>query len=161
MLTRLFRVDRADEPAAGEALLRAQLGALYAELGTATIAERAPAVAGDAVWRHFLSVPLPPADMWLCRDTLAHLPDLDIVRTLKAVCDSTMKYALISTMPEIASNEDAAYPGCFRRINLAAAPYCFPAPLRSFVDVAADGAPCQLALWSREQIREAIQANNW
>lgn len=106
--------------------------------------------------RHFsvldiVGGPLPPADLWLCRHALFHLPNRDIRSVLDSFARSEIKYLLTTTYPFERRNRDIN-PGGFRFINLSAPPFALPQPLASIPDFDAPEPPGYLTLWSREQI---------
>jgi hypothetical protein len=101
---------------------------------------------------------IPPADLWICRDALFHLPDADCKRVLMQFANSEIKYFLTTTF-EISNENIDISPGGFRYLNLRIAPFNLPKPLRSIDDFVAPFAPRSLALWSRDQVRAAVAPN--
>jgi Methyltransferase domain len=72
---------------------------------------------------------LPRADLILCRDALIHLTHAEIVATLKNFRRSGATWLLTNTWPAHPDNVDIET-GSWRTLNLEAAPFCFPPPLR-------------------------------
>ncbi len=103
--------------------------------------------------------PLPPADLWLCRDCLFHLGYDDIGRALDNFLASGIPYLLTTTHLNPAGhfiNTDIRS-GDFRRIDLFAAPFEFPRDVLFAVDDWAEPDPQrQMCLWSREQVAAAV-----
>lgn len=73
--------------------------------------------------------PLPPADLVLCRDCLPHLSFDDARVALSNVKRGAAEFLLTTTYTERADNYDTETGG-WRPINLQAAPYNLPPPLR-------------------------------
>ncbi|QDT37129.1 class I SAM-dependent methyltransferase [Stratiformator vulcanicus] len=104
--------------------------------------------------------PLPTADLWLCRDCLFHLSNADICRTLTNFLESGVTFLLTTTHHEATSNRDIVT-GSFRLLNLERAPFFFPQPIHMMDDWIEGFPPRQLALWSREQLAEALRDTEW
>lgn len=98
---------------------------------------------------------IPVADVWLCRDVLFHLPLDDCQAVLRNMAASNVSYFLSKTYDHVRRNEDVR-PGGFRYINLRAAPFNLPAPVRRLADFHVPGPPGYLDLWTREQIQSVI-----
>lgn len=96
--------------------------------------------------------PVPPADVWLCRDVLLHLPTRNIIEVLSNFEQSSVKYILMSSYPLSTRNPDVN-PGGFRTINLRLPPFNLPKPLLAIDDFVVAAPPKILGLWSKEQIR--------
>ena len=64
--------------------------------------------------------PIPDVDMWLCRDTLFHLPNDDVRQVLRHAA-AHARYFLATTYPFARANRDVR-PGGFRFLNLEAEP---------------------------------------
>jgi hypothetical protein len=96
--------------------------------------------------------PIPPADLWLCRDVLFHLPISNIFEVLSNFEHSSVKYILTSSYPLSTRNPDIN-PGGFRTINLRLPPFNLPKPLLAIDDFVVAAPPRILGLWSNEQIR--------
>lgn len=98
-------------------------------------------------------------DLIFCRDCLVHLSLQDIWRSLHNVCASRSEYLLITTFTERVENHDIVT-GRWRTLNLEAAPFVFPRPLRLIKEgcteddgVYADKA---LGLWRVADIRKSL-----
>jgi hypothetical protein len=101
--------------------------------------------------------PIPVADLWLCRETLIHLSNNDILSVLKLFVNSDVKYILTTTFDFVRENRDIGAGG-IRLINLSLPPFNLPNPTMKIVDFIPPAAPRYLALWSREQVGQAITA---
>jgi hypothetical protein len=101
------------------------------------------------------SDPLPHADLILCRDCLVHLSYADISRALKNISASGAGYLLTTIFPECPANEDITT-GDWRILNLEAAPFNFPPPLRLINEGCTEGGgrfrDKSLGLWRVEDI---------
>lgn len=73
--------------------------------------------------------PLPVSDLIFCRDCLVHFSFHDIDRALQNVRRSGARYFLTTTFPGYMENADIIT-GHWRPINLQAAPFNLPEPLR-------------------------------
>lgn len=98
---------------------------------------------------------LPPSDVWLCRDVLFHLPLADGQAVLRNMAASQVGYFLSKTYDFVRRNEDVRAGG-FRYINLRAAPFNLPPPIRRIADFHVPGPPGYLDLWSRDQVLRAV-----
>lgn len=76
-----------------------------------------------------VNTPLPAADVILCRDCLVHLSFADVRATIANFVASGSTYLLTTTFTEHKRNYDKQT-GRWRPLNLCAAPFNFPAPLR-------------------------------
>jgi hypothetical protein len=94
---------------------------------------------------------IPPADLWLCRDALFHLPNEDVVSVLKRFSRSAVPFILTTTYDFAQVNRDIN-PGGFRFINLLAPPFQLPLPAARIADFVVPWPPRYLGLWSREQV---------
>lgn len=104
--------------------------------------------------------PLPPVDLWLCRDCLFHLPNRDVASAVTNFLNSDIKYLLTTTHIDCQENIDIPT-GAFRRLNLEAAPFCFPPPMELIEDWI-DGFPVShLGLWQRESLKAALASNRF
>lgn len=103
--------------------------------------------------------PIPPVDMWMCRDVLFHLRYEEILNVLKVAARSDVKYLLTTTYTYFKDNIDLERTGGFRVINLERPPFNLPKPLTRIDDFVVPAIPRYVALWSREQIAEAIRGN--
>ena len=99
--------------------------------------------------------PLPKADLWLCRDVLFHLPNKEISTVLENFANSEIPYLLTTTYSFPKRNEDVRAGG-FRFINLQLPPFRLPRPLSRIIDFVAPEPPRYLGLWSREQVKWAL-----
>lgn len=72
---------------------------------------------------------LPSADLILCRDVFIHHRYRDIFKTVENFKRSGAKHLLTTTFPA-RSNEELEIEGLFRPINLQAAPFNFPMPVK-------------------------------
>ena len=74
---------------------------------------------------------LPVADLVLCKDCLIHLCFADCLAALRNFKRHGIRLLMSNTNPEVELNVDKPT-GDYRRLNLQAAPFNFPAPLESF-----------------------------
>ena len=104
------------------------------------------------------SDPLPKVDAILCRDALVHLPYRMIHAFIGNLKSSEIPYLLTTTFPEHGPNQDILS-GEWRPLNLALAPFHFPAPLALLNEEYHDGggafADKSLALWNLADIVKA------
>lgn len=70
---------------------------------------------------------LPRADVILCRDCLVHLSFDNIARAIGRFADSGAHFLLVTTFPEWDANRDCE-DGDWRALNMARAPFDWPAP---------------------------------
>jgi hypothetical protein len=94
---------------------------------------------------------LPQADLLLCRDCFIHLSEETIFLALANIIRSDIKYLLITTYPD--GQNRSIRIGDWFPINLCAAPYNFPPPLRTVDDWVPPFDRRQLALWEIESLR--------
>ncbi|MBV8765448.1 MAG: class I SAM-dependent methyltransferase [Hyphomicrobiales bacterium] len=99
--------------------------------------------------------PLPKADLWLCRDVLFHLPNQDVITVFHNFANSEIPFLLTTTYNFPKRNEDIR-PGGFRFINLQIPPFHLPRPLSRITDFIAPEPPRYLGLWSKDQVRAAL-----
>jgi hypothetical protein len=92
---------------------------------------------------NLLTDPLPQADLILCRDCLFHLSFQHIEQALSNLKRSNAAYLLTTTNPSVKKNRNIAT-GEWRRLNLQAAPFSLPQPLR-LIDEQVEGK--FLGLW--------------
>jgi len=97
----------------------------------------------------------PKADLWLCRDCLAHLSFRDIRRALANFCRSQIRYAAISSYIIDGANSDIASGG-FRELDLTRAPFHFPPPEFAINDWPDSENIRKVGLWRREQIADVL-----
>lgn len=76
-----------------------------------------------------LQDPLPRADVIFCRDCLVHLSHADVRTALRNLRSSGAEYLVTTTFPAQRRNRDIVT-GEWRPLNLQAAPFGFPPPLR-------------------------------
>lgn len=120
----------------------------------------------DAVsFRHLdlCNDPLPTTDLMLCRDLLLHLSYGDAHEVLKNFV--TARIPLLLTTTHINTdgfeNHDIVS-GSWRRIDLFRPPFNFPRePLLRFADGIPPDPPHELCLFSREQVRLALERFGW
>jgi SAM-dependent methyltransferase len=103
-----------------------------------------------------VNTPLPAADVILCRDCLVHLSFADVRAAIANFVASGSTYLLTTTFTEHKRNYDKQT-GRWRPLNLCAAPFNFPAPLRLMNEECPeeDGSfsdKC-LGLWKLEDLR--------
>jgi hypothetical protein len=99
--------------------------------------------------------PIPPADVWLCRDVLFHLTNADATTVLRNFANSAIPFILTTTYDFVKNNVDAR-PGGFRYINLTLPPFGLGKPRTKIPDFLAPAPPRYLALWSREEVGAAM-----
>jgi SAM-dependent methyltransferase len=97
---------------------------------------------------------LPQVDLLLCRDCLMHLSEEMIFLALANIIRSDIKYLLISSYPD--GRNRSIRLGDWFPINLCAAPYNFPPPLRTIDDWVAPFDRRHLALWEIESLRRIV-----
>lgn len=104
---------------------------------------------------------LPRVDLILCRDCLVHLPYADIFSALDNIVRSGATYLLTTTFPARNENRDILT-GDWRPLNLEAAPFSLPAPLRIIREGCTEGdgyyADKSLALWRVDHLRACRNA---
>jgi hypothetical protein len=107
--------------------------------------------------------PLPRADLILCRDCLVHLSFKDIWSALQAICDSGATHLLTTTFTRRDNNQDIVT-GHWRRLNLQAVPFMFPAPLEVLNEGCTEGGgendDKSLGLWKIEDIAASLRARS-
>jgi len=99
--------------------------------------------------------PFPDADLWLCRDCLAHLSNADIRQALSNFSRSKIPFALISNYIGDAPNEDIVSGG-FRPLDLTQPPFSMPKGDFAINDWPDEEGVRQVCLWSRVQISAAM-----
>lgn len=99
--------------------------------------------------------PLPPADLWLCRDCLFHLSNEDIHRALQNFLRSGIPYLLTSTHPGCDVIRDIPT-GSFRLLNLCLPPFRLGPPVLELEDWIEGFPERRLSLWRREDIAVAL-----
>lgn len=102
---------------------------------------------------------LPKADLIFCRDCLVHFSFDDVFSALRNICESGSAYLLTTTFTDRPENRDIDT-GEWRPLNLQAAPFLLPEPLRLInEECTEDGgiyADKSLALWRIEDVRESL-----
>lgn len=71
---------------------------------------------------------LPKADLIFCRDCFVHLSNVDVLKALENIRQSSSKYLFTTTFPGCPENEDIVT-GDWRIINLQKEPFRLPQPL--------------------------------
>jgi hypothetical protein len=94
---------------------------------------------------------LPDADLLLCCDCFIHLSEDMIFLALDSILRSNIKYLLTTTYPD--GKNRAIQNGDWFTLNLCAAPYNFPPPIRVIDDWVPPFDRRQLALWEIESLR--------
>jgi hypothetical protein len=97
--------------------------------------------------------PLPDADLLLCRDCLIHLSEEMNLLALANILRSNIKYVLTTTYPD--GKNRSIRNGDWFTLNLTAAPYNFPPPLRTLDDWVPPYTRRQIGLWEVETLRQA------
>jgi hypothetical protein len=102
---------------------------------------------------------LPQVDLIVCRDCLVHFSFADIFSSLGNICGSQSRYMLATTFASRSGNADIST-GRWRPLNLEAAPFMLPRPLRLIYEGCTenDGAyeDKALGLWSIADIRGSL-----
>jgi len=103
---------------------------------------------------------LPKVDLILCRDCLRHFSFRDVFLALHNICDSESTYLLPTTYTGRQRNRDIST-GQGHTLNLEAAPFMLPAPLRTINEECTQGHGAykdkSLGLWRVADIRESLQ----
>lgn len=102
--------------------------------------------------------PLPPADLWMCRDCLFHLSNRDIFRVLANFLQADIQWLLTTTHYECRKNTDTATGG-FRLLNLEIEPFTLGPPRDQIEDWAPGAYKRRLSLWDRDQLCSALAGN--
>ncbi|HUX95284.1 MAG TPA: hypothetical protein VMV47_06075 [Bacteroidales bacterium] len=89
---------------------------------------------------------IPLTDLWLCRDSLFHLSNSDVLKVLSNLRSRKIKYFLSTTFPSLDINEDILT-GEYRPINLEKIPFNLPSPLRYIDDSNNEIIGKKLGLW--------------
>jgi hypothetical protein len=77
---------------------------------------------------------LPRAEFILCREVLMHFPDEDVLRAVGNMRRTGARWLLTTTFVDRTSNEPISLGG-WRPLNLQAAPFDFPPPVRTLEDM--------------------------
>jgi len=108
---------------------------------------------------NLLTDTLPPADLLICRDCLVHLSFAHIRQAFRQIARSDFRYLLFSHFPKTGDNRDIPT-GLWRPLNLIAAPFHFPPPIKMIVEeckeVAGSFEDKSLALWRKEDLLQAL-----
>ena len=103
---------------------------------------------------------LPAVDLVFCRDCLVHLSFKDTFLALQNICNSGSCYLLTTTFPGRQHNRDIIT-GQWRSLNLEAAPFYFPPPLKVINEgcTEEDGkfADKSLGMWRVAEISECLR----
>jgi hypothetical protein len=102
--------------------------------------------------------PIPPADLWLCRDVLFHLSTANALAVLRNFTESAVPFILTTTFDFVKANTDVQ-PGGFRYINLTLPPFELGRPRLRIPDFVAPAPPRYLGLWSRQEVAKALSRN--
>ncbi|WP_299322874.1 class I SAM-dependent methyltransferase [Parasphingopyxis sp.] len=100
--------------------------------------------------------PLPSADLILVRDFFIHMPFDSIWAFFRNFATSDIEWALLSSYPNDENNEQKLN-GRSRPLNLQVAPFSLPEPARTIDDYVPGRWQRYIGLWSRAQIREALE----
>lgn len=95
---------------------------------------------------------LPRSDLVLCRDCLIHLSNRQVAKALENLKGTGASYLLATTYPRVDTNPDT-WPGSFRPLNLQAAPFNLPAPLRVFSESKRNRDGAVIGLWKFADLR--------
>ena len=101
--------------------------------------------------------PLPKADLLFCRDCFIHLSDDMIALAIENIVRSDIKYLLTTTYPE--GENRTIHNGDWFTVNLCAAPYIFPPPIRALEDWVPPFDRHQLALWEIDSLRRTYRGS--
>jgi len=102
--------------------------------------------------------PIPPVDMWMCRECLFHLSNRDIFRVLANLLRSEVRLFLTTTHFECETNTDIAT-GYYRPLNLELEPFNLGRPVSEIDDWVEGSSKRKLALWETKDLAAAL-ANN-
>jgi hypothetical protein len=86
------------------------------------------------------------ADMWLCRDIIIHLPNKEIEVVLNKARAAPIKYFATTYYPDISNAGDISF-GEFKRVNVCADPFYWPAPDFILKDNCDDDSGRHLGIW--------------
>ncbi|MDQ6942257.1 MAG: hypothetical protein M3169_07040 [Candidatus Eremiobacteraeota bacterium] len=94
----------------------------------------------------------PDADVWLCRESLFHLPLADALRVVDNWRRSRISFFMATTTSSVAHNADVAL-GYWRPLNLAAPPFALGPPEAVLDDAAPVDAGKVVAVWRHPDFR--------
>lgn len=100
--------------------------------------------------------PLPPADLWLCRDCWIHFSAKDVWKSVLNFLRSEIPYLLTTTYTERRANT-CILTGEFRPLNLNITPFNFPPPILLLDDPINKFPDKKLGLWSREKLKVSLE----
>ncbi|MDP3830690.1 MAG: class I SAM-dependent methyltransferase [Ignavibacteriaceae bacterium] len=104
---------------------------------------------------NLISDDLPSADIIFCRDCLVHLSHEDIIKSIRNIKRTKIKFLLTTTFTNRTVNEDIIT-GDWRILNLEKAPFNFPKPIIIINENCNEGngsySDKSLGLWSVSQI---------
>ena len=109
-----------------------------------------------------IKTPFPSADLWICRHSLIHLSESDIIKSLENFLKSDIKYLLTTTHKNKKGfvNNDIITGG-FRLLDLFKEPYNFPlTPLERIDDWIPPDPENEMLLFNREQIAQVVERYN-
>lgn len=101
---------------------------------------------------------LPKVDLVFCRDCLVHLSYENAFIALRNICDSGSTYLLTTTFTRRQHNQNIAT-GQWRMLNLEAAPFSFPSPLKIINEECSEGEAYKdksLGLWRVDEIEKCL-----
>ena len=101
---------------------------------------------------------MPKADLLFCRDCFIHLSDDMIALAIENILRSDIRYLLTTTYPE--GENRTIHNGDWFTVNLCAAPYNFPPPIRALDDWVPPFDRHQLALWEIDSLRRTDRRPN-
>ena len=93
----------------------------------------------------------PQADLILCRHLLIHLPLQDAVSSIRNFQRSGSKYLLVTTQPDCPRNEEIAWTGTYRPVNLELPPFQLK-PTARIPDPQSPTDQAELALFRLDEI---------
>lgn len=101
---------------------------------------------------------LPDVDLIFVRDCLIHLSSSDIWKVLQNIYSSNIKYVMLTSYKQIGPNKEINT-GEFRELNMTCEPFNLAAPIAVLEDGPEEKTIRVMALWSKEQIGDAIETN--
>lgn len=97
----------------------------------------------------------PDVDLLFCRDCLIHFSHEDIIKTLKNIARSNIKYVLMTNYYEVANSDIPT--GSFRGVNFYQQPYGFEPAIDSIEDWVPGYEKRRLCLWKVKTISEFLE----